>query len=319
MYNFSNRTKFGIKNDTERYLWVGWLVFVILSSLLGDSLILIASTKYKAFKLHKLTVTFIQHIAVSDLLNTIGNVVPAMLSAIYNTGSPNRLIDYVRFSILYYTEATNSLFISTLALGKLLLLKYPLKLRPVSKRFISKLCAGIWVICISLPMLHLGIDKDDVIFDYRIYFCSYGYTYAIWKILQPVCSLLFIIAPVVTVVISTVLILREARKAVSRTKENLRWQGVTTVVLTATVHLTAVFPIGIYFMAESFVGKNPDEPGLFHVEYFRFAAGILKLQILANFFIYSLTVTSFRRFLITKFYEIFSVYSKKSSQGRTYN
>ena len=72
MYNFSDKTKFGIKNDTERYLWAGWLAFVVVSSLLGDSLILIASIKYNAFNLHKMIVTFIQHIAVCDLLQSVG-------------------------------------------------------------------------------------------------------------------------------------------------------------------------------------------------------------------------------------------------------
>ena len=208
MYDFSNKTKFGMKNDTERYLWAGWLAFVVVSSLLGDSLILIASIKYKAFNLHKMIVTFIQHIAVCDLLQSVGSIAPAMLSAIYNTGSSSRLIDCVRFFLAYYTVSCNSLFISTLALGKLLLIKYPLKLRSLSKMYAHKLCAGIWVICIYVPVLHLGIDKDAVIFDYRVYFSCYRYTSSLWKILLPVNTLFFLVIPGVTVVVSTVLILR---------------------------------------------------------------------------------------------------------------
>ena len=227
MYDFSNRTKSGIKNDTERYLWAGWLAFVAVSSLLGDSLILIASIKYKAFNLHKMIVAFIQHIAVCDLLQSVGCTAPAALSAIYNTGSSYRSIDYVRCSIGYYTATCGSVFISALALGKLLLLKYPLKLRSLSKRHVNGICAGIWVVSIFVPVLQLGIDKDSVIFDYRIYFSDYRYTFRLWKILMPVTAL-FLVMPGVTVVVSTVLILREARKVVRRTQENLRWQGITT-------------------------------------------------------------------------------------------
>ena len=80
MYNYSDKALFGFKSNTERYLWAGWLAFVVVLSLLGDSLILIASIKYKAFNLHKMIVTFIQHIAVNDLLSAIGSVAPAMLS-----------------------------------------------------------------------------------------------------------------------------------------------------------------------------------------------------------------------------------------------
>ena len=100
---------------------------------------------------------------------------------------------------------------------------------------------------------------------------------------------------------------------VRRSRENLRWQGITTVVLTATVYVTAFLPYTIYFMAEPFVEKAPDKPGPFHVEFFRFATGILEIQILSNFLIYSLTVTSFRRFLVTKFFEIVSVCRNNNS------
>ena len=315
MYNFSDKTKFGIKNDTERYFWAAWLAFVVVSSLLGDSLILIASIKYKAFNLHKMIVTFIQHIAVCDLLQSVGCIAPAALSAIYNTGSPYRSIDYVRCSIGYYTVSCGSVFISALALGKLLLLKYPLKLSSLSKRHVNGICAGIWVVSIFVPVLQLGIDKDSVIFDYRIYFSGYRYTSNLRKILLPVSALFYLVIPGVTVVVSSVLILREARKVVRRTQENLRWQGITTVVLTATVYVTSFLPFTIYFMAEPFVKKDPDKPGMFHVQYYRFAAGINRINILSNFFIYSLTVTSFRRFLVTKFYKIVSVCRKITPSG----
>ena len=314
MYDFSNRTEFGIKNDTERYLWAGWLAFVVVSSLCGDSLILIASIKYKAFNLHKMIVTFIQHIAVCDLLQSVGSIAPAAISTIINTGSPYRLIDHVRTFIVYYTVPCSSVFISALALGKLLLLKYPLKLRSLSKMHAHKLCGVIWVICIYVPVLQLGIDKDSVIFDYRTYFSDYLYTSSLWKILMPVSTLFFLVIPGVILVVSTVLILREARKVVRRTQENLRWQGITTVALTASVYVIAFLPTSIYYMA--FVKKDPDEPGIFHIQYYRFAYGVNKINILSNFFIYSLTVTSFRRFLVTKFYRIVSVCRKSTfSEG----
>ena len=312
MYNFSDKTKFGIKNDTERYLWAGWLAFVVVSSLLGDSLILIASIKYNAFNLHKMIVTFIQHIAVCDLLQSVGCLAPSALSAIYNTGSPYRFIDYVRCSIGYYTTSCSSVFISALALGKLLLLKYPLKLRSLSKRHVNGICAGIWVVSIFVPVPPLGIDKDSVNFDYRIYSPGYRYTSSLWKILLPVTALFFLVIPGVTVVVSTVLILREARKVVRRTQENLRWQGITTVVLTATVYVIAFLPFTIYFMTEPFVKKDSDKPGMFHVQYYRFASGINRINIFSNFFIYSLTVTSFRSFLVTKFYKIVSACRKST-------
>ena len=301
------------KNETERFFWASWLTFVFVSSVLGDSLILIASIKYNAFNLHKMIVTFIQHIAVNDLLNTLGNVGPTMLSAIYNKGSPYRFIDYVRFFIAYYTSISSSLCISAMVLGKLLLLKHPLKLRSLPKRHVHMLCAAIWVISLSVPAALLGIDKDDVTFDYRTYSSTYKFTPKILRILTPISLVLFLIAPGIVVVVSTALILQEAKKVVRRTQQSLRWQGIITVILTASVYIAAYLPYAVYFMAKPFVDKDPDKLGLFHVEFNRLADGFLKFQIISNFFIYSLTVDSFRRFLIDGFYKTFSVCLKRSS------
>ena len=310
---------FAIKNDAERHLWAGWLTFVVLASLLGDSLILVASIKYKAFKLHKLVVTIIQHLAVSDLLHSVGGVAPGIIAAIYNRSSPHKFIDYARYFIACYATISGTMLVSALTLGKLLLLKYPLKLGPMLKKHAHKFCAGICVICVSVPVLQIAIDKDDVIFDFRTYSNSYTQSSPLWKYILPVTAFLINIVPGVTVVVSTVLILREARKVVRRSQESLRWQGITTVVLTALVYIISFLPTTFYFIVEPFVRKDTEKPGSFHKGYFRFAYAVLQLSILSNFFIYSLTVTGFRSFLVTKFYEIFSVcVENPSNQGSAF-
>ena len=75
---FSNKTQYGIDNDTVRYSFAGWYVFVLLSSFIGDTTILVSSVKYRAIRLHKLIVVIIQHIAACDLLVTLfsGAIIP---------------------------------------------------------------------------------------------------------------------------------------------------------------------------------------------------------------------------------------------------
>ena len=139
MYNYSNYTQFGIKSSTERYLWVGWMLFVVIVSLIGDSIILIASIKYNAFKLHKIIVVLIQHIAANDLLYSLASITPAMLSAFYNIGSPYRFLDFVRFFFNYYTAAISSVFVCVMTLGKVLLVKYPFRVGFMSARKAHKI------------------------------------------------------------------------------------------------------------------------------------------------------------------------------------
>ena len=45
MADFSNKTEFAIKSDAERYTWAVFHIFILLSSLVGDALILIAAIK----------------------------------------------------------------------------------------------------------------------------------------------------------------------------------------------------------------------------------------------------------------------------------
>ena len=169
MYNYTNQTIFGMKNDLERYAWVGWLMFVIVSSLLGDTLILLGSIKYRAFRLHNIVVVFIQHMAVCDLIKTFSDVLPNLISSIYRAGGENKLLIYSRFFLTYYTSTASSLLIGGLTLTKLLLLNYPFRVGYASKRTAHKVCLGIWAASLYMPAIHLIVNKDDVIFDYRNY------------------------------------------------------------------------------------------------------------------------------------------------------
>ena len=300
-YDYSNYTKFGIKNEVERYAYAGWMIFVVFCSLLGDTIILVASIKYRAFKLHKIVVVFIQHLAVCDLFDSIGNILPAIVTFIANSGGSSQDFNYVRFFITYYVNCVISYLTCAVTLGKLLLLKYPLRTGSWTTMQAHKSAAAIWMVLlsVSIPTLHLLIDKDDVTFDYRVYFCTYKYSSSVWKILSPINSLAMF-APNIVIVVSSILLLKEARNVVRGTRESLHWKGVMPVVLTATIYTLSYIPAIVYFMAEPFVTKNPLTPGIFYVELYRAMTAILGINVLGNFFVYSLTVTSFRSFLKIK-------------------
>ena len=301
MYNYSNATQFGMKSDVERYFYISWLMFVVVCSLLGDTIILIASSKYNAFKLHKIIVALIQHLAVNDLLVSSANLAPAMFSAIYQTGSPYRFMDYIRFFAAYYSAVVCSVFISLLTTTKVLLLKYPFRVGFLSKRTAHKVCILIWILSSHVPLVHLYISTDDVKFDYRTYNCMYRYTSDIWKILLPAQAVYCLFIPNTIVVITTIVLMNTAIKAAKDHRKNLKWQGVTTVGLTAVIYTISVFPYVVYFIAEPFMtNDNPHNPGPFYVEFFRIANGVIPLSVVSNFFVYSLTVASFRRFLLGK-------------------
>ena len=313
--NYSNQTQFGM-TDRERYPWIAWHFSVVLCSFIGDTIILVSSIRYNAFTLHKIVVAFIQHLAVCDLLTAQGNTLPTLISTIMNSEQDSKIVLYTRFFFTYFTPTASSLLVSALALTKLLILKFPLRTRFLSTKFAQKLCCGIWLASLYIPAVHLVIDHNDIKFDFRNYNSMYRYSSKLWKVLLPLSSVLVLLAPNIVVIVSTVMLLRVACKAASGARKSLRWQGISTVVLTAAVYTVSYLPFNIYFTAEPYLEKDPDKPGLFHVEFYRVASGFVIFNVLANFFVYSLTVNSFRGFLMKACGGSLRLFSNKiSSEG----
>ena len=318
-YNYSNCTLFGIQNKTEKYVYGGWHVFAITCSLLCDTTILVTSIRYKAFKLQKIVVACIQQIAVCDLLYVTTSLIPALVSLIKDSKrNNNRLLPLMSFFVTYYINSVSIHLVCAMILGKLLSLKYPFRAGTWTTAKIHKFCAGIWMAALSVPVLHILIDKEDIVFDCRVYAYMHSYTSSIWKILLPIISLVVLVTPNVIIVVSTVLLLKEARRVVTDTRESLRWQGIMPVVLTAIVNTISFLPMAVYFVAEPFIDKDPSVPGPFYKEFHRFSGAVVNVNVLANFFIYSLTVTSFRNFLKSKFKQAFSFQSNKFTKGNSF-
>ena len=68
-----------------------------------------------------------------------------------------------------------------------------------------------------------------------------------------------------------------------------------TVVVTATVYCVSTVPMAVYYVGNNLV-KEPT-PGVFHVLFYRFAVNVLLLNVVSNFYIYTLTLSCFREFL----------------------
>ena len=77
-----NKTLNEMKDGGERYILILWSLTVLLASLIGDIIILIATIKHGAIKQHKVIVTVMQHMAISDILQIVFRVFPVMLAFI---------------------------------------------------------------------------------------------------------------------------------------------------------------------------------------------------------------------------------------------
>ena len=158
-------------------------------------------------------------------------------------------------------------------------------------------CSVIWVVSLAIPVMFLVVDRRNVLFDYRTSVCSYHFTDKRWVLLKPLQALFFMIIPnCVVVVVNVMLIVHliKARQTAQRAGGTRRWQGIITTVLTATVYCISVLPYAIYRIAES---KSRDRTSFFHTHYLRISGVCLSLNTISNFYVYCLTIPSFREFL----------------------
>ena len=316
LYDYSNHTMFGM-NDNERYIYAGWMITVVSFSLVGDAVILISSIKYGAFRLPQVLVTFIQHIAAADFIASLTKGLPIVISTLVNGVAFNDIrFNYFSFFMGYYIFTVSPFLITAMALVKFLLIRYPFKTMTWSTVQVHKLCIGIWISSLFNPLLHLLVDCDDVMFDYRVYTHMYGYTSKLWIILLPVTSFLVLAASSIIILFSTVLLLREARQVQFRPGESLRAQGIITVLLSAVIYSISYLPLAIYFIAEPFVGKDPVEPGPFYFGFYRVGFAFLYFNVIGNFFVYVCTVKSFRRFLRSRIRMVVELLTCKDTTER---
>ena len=198
--------------------------------------------------------------------------------------------------------------IAALTTAKFLILRYPFRAASWTTQRAHQLCSLIWASSLTLPILFLIVDKDDVDFDYRQYRCEYGFRSSNWSMIRPMAAFLLGFLPNIVIVATTIPTLKyliKARKSAQRVQGSVSWQGALTVTLTSAVYCISTLPFISYQFAEDFVGKNLS--GSFRVHYYRISNFLMLINIVANFYLYILTIKSFRSFLLSKFQQLVSL------------
>ena len=177
------------------------------------------------------------------------------------------------------------------------MLKYPLRDRTWSSNRAHFICAAAWITVSILPMMYILIDKNDTSFDFLSYDCSYNFSSNIWKWLLPLRSIIYLVIPSCIVLFTTVNLLIIARRIARKGRKNLRWEGIITTVLIASVYCISVLPYAIYRISDQNIKSLHDPQGFFQKVYYRISSSVLFFNTSSNFYIYCFTVTSFREFL----------------------
>ena len=296
----STNEDLAIKDEAVRYIWAGWFIFVLGSSLVGDTIILIASIKYEAIALPEVMVAFIQHIAVSDLVICISYIFPLAVSLVANKWTFGPLLCHVRPYFSYMGYLAGSFLVGGMVTSKLLILKYPLRSRTWTAGSAHRICLLIWLLALFWPISFNLVDANDVSFDYGSYTCIYEFSSGVWRFLLPVGIVIFNMVPTIFIVVTSVMILTLARRISRESRQGMRWQGVMTVALTGVAYCVSFLPISVYHIARVVTKAESSKPDPSMITFDRIASSFLDINVITNFYIYCLTISSFRHFLRTR-------------------
>ena len=313
-----NKALYAINDGAERSILLLWSVTVLVASLTGDSIILVATIKYKAIKLHKVTVDVIKHLAICDLLQTLFRVLPVTLALITDSWITGEVLCHVEDNINYFCTGLTMILTCTMSTLKLLLVKYPLRTR--SSQLGNKVCVFVWVLMLAgyTPILAVNMIylRETLYFSYWDYNCNYddssttGSVPAWYQWYCVICYFSVNIVSYTTLVVTSILLLVIAKKTAGRHGEGLRWEGVSVVLVTVGVFLVSYLPwvvvTGTWILGVQYHHKT--WRAMYHLQY---------LNIMANFFVYALTVRSFREFLKLRMAKLLSMMRSRSTDQRT--
>ena len=300
--DFSNIITFRLLSDRERYTWAGFLIMVVLVSLLANTIILVGSIKYRAIKVHRMIITYIEQMAICHYMFTACIILPSSVCAIQDKWIFGRMYCVFSVYILNYFYSVNMLLICGMTTNRLLILKYPLKARSFSRtEGHIKVIASVWFLAMLYLFLFLASDNGDFFVNYKGYTCDYGFSTNTWILL----GRLFIsqCVPWIIAIAEGILVyqLYESVKAAKRTRAKFQWQGIVTVLLIAGVFIISTLPQTIYILSYSVfsLGANDNlTVGLLSSPtYYRICTAGYYFNVTINFLIYFVMIPKFRSFI----------------------
>ena len=273
-----------------------YLLFVVLSSLIGDTFILVASIRYNAIKLNKFIIVVMQYIAVCDLLRAMGYILPSMVSMGENMSwiSSFEKLGIAYFFMVLFVDLTTiligSVLISVLTLSKLLMLAFPERTRKWTAKVAHLICVLSWIGIIILMICFVAIPQNGNNLFYKFRHTQHSSTgfmskYAGHLIDRIMVILIIPTGLIITTTLATLFYLNKARKTSRRSGGQVRWQGMVTVTATATVYCISSVPMIAANGSSTFV---------------KTAWYLSTLNTISNFYIYILTIPSFRHFVKSK-------------------
>ena len=279
------------------------LLTILISSIVGDTIILIASTRYNALKLNKFILVIIHHISVCDLIIDFSLMLPTLLALWAEKWVFGNILTNITVLFAHWSFFVSNLLMGMLICSKYFLVRFPQKTRNWSWKKAHIACGAAWFAVLPLSLIWIVPDKlGKMLIDYHtgsykrgenidLDVSTFGWSYLFFTTMT---TLILSGTPILVFIVTvlTLKLLFEARQVSRRSRGSLRWQGIVTVVMTGVVFCGSMLPHSVYMVMVKFFDYDS--------RILRILQVFTNLNTASNFFIFCWTVKSFRAFLLTK-------------------
>ena len=152
-------------------LLVTWSLLTAIISLIGNTVILIGTTKHNAIKLDKVSLVLIKNLAVADICSAVLIVLPSTWSLITRRAlfNDNTTFCVVSSYVQLLFPIISSIIVSALTVNKLLVLLKPLK--TLERTSLTGHVIGLfaWVCGLVPAAEYLIVGEKTPVFDTRAY------------------------------------------------------------------------------------------------------------------------------------------------------
>ena len=267
-----------------------WSVLLLALSLVGNITVLVASVKYKAFKLDRVSVALIQQLAVADMMYLIGRAglgIPGYISKEWLLGD---FMCAVVTCDAYLCAIASMNLICIINTNKMFTLKYPLKSRLQQRKTGHILGACVWVLGVSSIAMTWALTDWNFIFRSNIMHCLES---AEKEGLKQIIMSVYLLTPTIIIVFTTGWLMWFVHN-----KRGLQAKGVVTLILISIAFLISWTPYGVYNTVMPFVSDATVKK---HAQSFAIADTICVYIMYINFsvnpIIFYLSINSFNTFV----------------------
>ena len=302
-----------VKVEVHRPLWITLFFFGTVIALLGNTLILIAA-KQRAINLDNVTTTLIQHVAISDILNTLIVIFPTFLTVTTDHWLFGKEFCYFRAITQVPLQTHSMLLVCALNCAKLAFILFPLRSDTWRRRY-GHIIAGItclvsWVpLPISIILVKTGHVKP--MFNFESITCEFMVGQPS-RLTSTYAAINFtMITGSTALVVGTTIWLTVIATRMSKARGNqVKLRGVVTVISIAILFCLSFLPVTAVYVVFLMGQKGfTFSDGFYQFLFTRgrtLAIHVIYLNNIANVFIYFASIASFRGFVRTKFRFLFS-------------